>query len=189
MNLGAKLRQARTKGGMSLEDVSVKSGLSLSFISQIENNKANPSIGSLKKITDALGMQFASLFENQPERENTYEGEGKQVFLVRASNRKSMKMPGSDVEYYLLSPDLNRKMEFLLTIANPGVDSGKEFFSHYGEECGVVIKGRVEFSIAGKSYLMEQGDSIYFDSSVPHSWRNLGNVNAELIWVITPPSF
>jgi transcriptional regulator with XRE-family HTH domain len=189
MELGGKLKKARLEQKLSLEEVSAKSGLSIGFISQIENDKANPSIGSLKKIADGLGMQFASFFENLDDKENQKAEKEMEPVLVKSFRRKSMKMPGSDVQYYLLSPDLNRKMEFILMIANSGVDSGEEPFSHEGEECGIVIKGKIEFTVGQKTFVMEEGDSLYLESALPHSWRNIGDTRAELIWVITPPSF
>jgi mannose-6-phosphate isomerase-like protein (cupin superfamily) len=190
MDLGKKLREERRRRMLTVQEISKVSGLSKNYIIQIEKGRANPSIGALKKITDALKTPLATLFED-PSVENHYNNSncGKEVFCVKRGRRKMMKMPSSEVEYFLLSPDLNRKIEFLLTIAKPGVSSGNDFFSHDGEECGVVVKGKVEFTVGGKKFIMEEGDSIYFSSSLPHRWKNVGDVPVELVWAITPPSF
>ncbi len=134
-------------------------------------------------------IPLASLFEDSPQGNDPRWNQKGEVFLVKRDRRKMMRMPGCDFEYFLLSPDLNRKIEFLLTIGGPGQSSGLDFFSHDGEECGIVVKGKVEFTIGGEKYIMEEGDSIYFSSSIPHSWKNVGETPVELIWAITPPSF
>ncbi len=189
MKIGEKLRNERLKERISLQEISDVSGLSKSFLCQIEKGKANPSVASLKKITDALKIPMASLFEDLPQENDLRRNQKKETLLVKRERRKMMKMPGSDVEYFLLSPDLNRKIEFLLTVAGPGMNSGHDFLSHDGEECGIVVKGKVEFTVGEETFLMEEGDSIYFSSSQPHRWRNVGNVPAQLVWAITPPSF
>lgn len=70
-----------------------------------------------------------------------------------------------------------------------GHSSGDEPYSHEGEEFGLVFRGRYEVEIAGEVYLLEEGDSIYFPSRLPHRVRALGDAPAETLWVITPPSF
>jgi quercetin dioxygenase-like cupin family protein len=61
--------------------------------------------------------------------------------------------------------------------------------SHVGGECGILLDGTLEFSLGDERHILEGWDSISFDSSIPHSWRNLGECDLEVIWVITPPHY
>ena len=89
----------------------------------------------------------------------------------------------------LLSPDLNRKIEFILTSAKSGESSGSKPLQHKGEECGVIIKGKLEFYVGLEKYILNEGDSIYFNSELPHKWKVVGEEFTQTIWCITPPSF
>lgn len=91
--------------------------------------------------------------------------------------------------YELLSPDLNRKIEFLYITIKPGDYSSKDLVTHEGEECGIVIKGRLMVKMKDKEYILEEGDSIYFDSTIPHKYINIGDEECISIWAMTPPSF
>jgi len=100
-----------------------------------------------------------------------------------------MVYPGSNVNYEMLTPDLKRNLEMILMKAPVGSNSGIEYFVHDGEECGIVLEGKMEYWINGSTVLLEEGDSVYFRSNLPHRWKNAGDVNLIAIWVITPPSF
>jgi quercetin dioxygenase-like cupin family protein len=71
----------------------------------------------------------------------------------------------------------------------PGASSGEEPYSHSGEEAGVVIRGRLELWVDGRTVTLEAGDSFGFKSVLPHRYRNPGPDEAEVIWAITPPSY
>lgn len=61
-------------------------------------------------------------------------------------------------------------------------------YTHEGEECGVIIQGRLEFTIGNQTCILEEGDSIYFDASIPHRWRNDGKKDVHVVWAVTPPT-
>jgi mannose-6-phosphate isomerase-like protein (cupin superfamily) len=107
--------------------------------------------------------------------------------VVRKNQRKGLILPGNAFEQQLLSPDLNRKIEFLWTRIPPGTKSG--IYEHQGEECGVIIRGTLVFRVGTETFTLNSGDSIYFDSSRPHEFENQSNETVETIWAITPPSF
>ncbi|MEY8304337.1 cupin domain-containing protein [Anaerosalibacter bizertensis] len=89
----------------------------------------------------------------------------------------------------MLTPDLNRKIEFLYITINPGDSSRAGLISHEGEECGIVIKGKLMVKTEYEEYILEEGDSIYLDSTVGHRYINLGEEECISIWAMTPPSF
>ena len=138
-----------------------------------------PSLDTLWKITSALNITLFYLFEQV---------ESKSVAVVRKEKQKKIEIPQSNVLYQLLSPDINRKIEFLMLKLKPGNHPG-ELISHPGEECGVVIQGTIGIRIGGEQYILNQGDSIYFDSSIPHRFYNPGSEEAIGVWAMTPPTF
>jgi quercetin dioxygenase-like cupin family protein len=80
-------------------------------------------------------------------------------------------------------------MEPLLLHLDEGADSGDSAYTHFGQEFVSVIKGSIEISLNKTKYVLKKGDSIYFNSSIPHAFRNISKEKAEVIWVDTPPTF
>lgn len=206
MNLGDKLKDLRLQRKMTLEDLSQKSEVSKSLLSQIERNISVPTVITLERITRAFGIATSELFfelensgqgvsakasrgkkeENSDWRENTQNG--RNVAIVRRNDRKKLVLPRSEAEYELLSPDLQRKIEFITVCFPPGAKI-TNFFNHKGEECGVILEGKLKGIIGDQVVVLEEGDSIYIDSSIPHRWENTEKVKMRAIWAITPPSF
>ena len=88
----------------------------------------------------------------------------------------------------MLCPDMQHKIEFIC-INYPVGGGAEEFYSHEGEECGLILEGTFKGTIGDQEFVLEPGDSIYYASSIPHRWENAGDVEAKAIWAITPPSF
>ena len=182
--IGRKIRELRIHQGKKLKDLSKKVGVTASFLSQVERGIAVPSISSLKKISDALNISIASLFDEKEEK-NAAEDFSP---IVRKSERKILH-PSRGVTYHLLSRNLQGKIEFLLAIYEVGASTGNEPYSHRGEECALVLKGKLEVQIGSFAYILKKDDSISFSCEIPHRVRNVGRVPAVSIWCITPPSF
>jgi transcriptional regulator with XRE-family HTH domain len=176
--IGEKLRGCRKQKGLSLDELSSRTGFSKSFLSQIENGKNSPSIASLKKIADALCVSIGEMFDT---------GHTGKVCFVKKADRRLMH--GKGVEFAFVSSRVaGRKMEVILTSIEPGGQS-EGMYTHEGEEFGTVIEGSLVLELDGTEYLMEEGDTIYFSSTIPHRFWNTGVSTARTIWVITPPSF
>ncbi|MCX8083575.1 MAG: XRE family transcriptional regulator [Calditerrivibrio sp.] len=178
MGYGEKIRDIRKRLGMTLEDVSIKTGFTKSFISQIENGKNSPSIASLKKICFALGISISELFED----------ERNIVFKFEKEDYKVLKNKSMDI-YFLASKYANRKIEPLILELEPHSETGTEFYHHTGEEFGYVLEGTVNVVIGTEEYNLKAGESIYFSSNLPHKIRNKTDKKARAFWVGTPPSF
>lgn len=178
--LGEKIRRVRKARGLTLAQVSEKTGLSIGYLSQVERNKTSPTIDVLKAIGDVLGKSIAYFVQEE---------DVKPRFVVRKSDRKRLQLPGSKLEFELLVPDLNRSLEVLFHRIEVGASSGPKPYSHVGEECGIVLKGRIRIWIGSESFVLEEGDSVAFPSSLPHRWENAGDCEAETIWIITPPTY
>jgi transcriptional regulator with XRE-family HTH domain len=182
--IGLKIRELRMHQGRKLKELSQKVGVTTSFLSQVEREVAVPSIGSLKKISNALGVSITSFFDDQAEKRvrNNFSP------VIKKDDRKILH-PCPGVTYNLLSKNLQGKIEFLLAIYEVGANTGPEPYTHRGEECALVLKGKLEVEIGSFVYALKKDDSISFSCEIPHRVRNVGKIPAVSIWCVTPPSF
>lgn len=201
-NLGERIRDERRIRKLTLEELSQKTGLSKSFLSQIERSLAQPSVSSLKKIAQHFGISVVNLFTNGsslPPLKNLPSLNGgknnpsslvEDVKVVRRVRRKTLSLPGSKVSYDLITPDLNRQIEILFLRLSPGESSGNEPITDPpGEKCCLILKGTLEYRVGEEVHVLKDGDSIYHPSHYPHSWYWIGDDPVEVIVVLSPPSF
>ncbi|CUH95813.1 hypothetical protein P22_1893 [Propionispora sp. 2/2-37] len=179
MNLGEKIRKLRKEQKISIEQLAGMSELSVGMISQIERDITVPTVSSLWKVAKALKVHINYFFDE-------YENDNP---IVRKEERKKIILPHSNVTYELLTPNLKRKMEFLMIKIEPGEVNFGDQICHEGEECGYMLQGRMMVKWGSREFILNEGDSIYLDSSVPHRYINIGETTAVSIWTMTPPSF
>jgi len=189
LEVGRKIRVRRLQAGLTLQRLASAVGVSQSLISQVERGLASPSITTLRRIAAALDVPIAALFlgDEMPSR-----GETDRLvrrLVVRHPERKRLHVPRSKIGYELLTPDLNRKVEFLWIQYEPGSVTHPTPMSHPGEENAVCLEGSVVVTIDGQDFVLNAGDSISFDSGRPHQVENRSDQRAVLISAITPPSF
>ena len=178
--LGRRIRAHREEAGRSLRDVAEDVGVSESFLSQIERGVASPSIATLRGISDSLGTSIGALFEGP-------EGNGS---VVRHAERRRLSHPRREWEEYMLTPPGSRRLQVIMGVIEPGAGSGREPYTHNSdEECVIVLKGRMHVRVANDAYELAKGDSVTFESRLPHSYRNPGPGRSEVLWVMTPPSY
>lgn len=181
IDIGSKLRRLRKQQKISIAELSKEAGVSSGLISQVERNIVNPSVTTLWKISQSLNVSIGYFFDEEPSPILDP--------IVRKNNRKRIVTSDSNATYELLSPDLNRKIEFLYITIQPGDSSKPGFIAHDGEECGIVIKGKLMVKTKDKEYILNEGDSIYLNSTIPHRYINIGKDECISIWAMTPPSF
>jgi transcriptional regulator with XRE-family HTH domain len=173
-------RRTREKRGQSLKQIGQATGLTQSFLSQVENNRTSPSVASLRKIAEALGTSIGTFFA----------GGSPNGRLVRRETRAVLMHPKRRWRDSLLTPTLSGKLQVIFTEIEPGGGSGDEPYSHQSdEECVVLLKGKLDFWVGDEHYRMKTGDSLTFESRIPHKNRNPGPGRAEVLWVMTPPSY
>lgn len=175
--LGRRIREFRTERGLTLAGLAARVGVTRSFLSSVERGLAYPSILVLRGIAAALEVPVFLLFTGR-------ESNG---VVVRRHERRIIRSPTAPFSYELLSPDLQHKMEMIIMRLQPGADSAP--MAHDGEECALVLRGRVMLTIGGAEYELGEGDSIYYNSGLPHKTRVVGDQEAEIVSAITPPSF
>lgn len=181
--IGGKLRLLRRSRQITLQDLAAKSGLSIGYLSQVERDLSSPSVKALRDIATVLGVNISWFFE-APEPAET----GERQFIVREGNRRHLRFR-SGITDSLLTPSLNGQIELLLSRFEAGASSGEEPYTHQGEEAGMVIHGQLELWIGTEHFLLAEGDSFNFQSTLPHRYRNPGDTEAVVIWSITPPSY
>ena len=191
MSVGTSVRRLRLERGLLGKQLAVAAGVSPSLISQIENEATTPSLDVLRAIAAALQVRVGDFFAPDVSENNNYTAmpSAKLTRVVRANARKKLILPTSRWVYELLTPDLQRRLELLWIEIGPGLPPPAEPSVHDGEESNVVIKGRVHIRVENEDYVLEEGDSITFESSKPHWTSNLDDEPAVLISAITPPSF
>lgn len=180
--IGPEIKSLRKARGLSLQGLSALCGKSIGFLSQLERGKSKPTVGALHDVAAALGVQVSWFFPHGDSAEPSDGG-----VVVRRERRRQLTFD-SGIADYLLSPNLSGQLELLWSVMAPGSDSG-DAYQHRGEEGGVVIKGTLELWVGDQHFLLEEGDSFTFESHTPHRYRNPGNAPAEIVWVVTPPSY
>lgn len=179
-DIAVNLRQIRTDRGMSLKDVADKTGLTVSFLSQLEKGKTMPSISTLKSIAVSINTTISALVGESPVLPDP---------VIRKDERKSIKYAEGITMYLLSSSGSNNQMETLLFELSPNASSGTKAYRHFGQEFVMVLSGILEITLNSRRHVLKKGDSIYFNSSSPHSFKNISKGRTEAVWVDTPPTF
>jgi transcriptional regulator with XRE-family HTH domain len=180
LDIGSRLRRLREIHGLSQRELAKRAGVSNATISLIEQNRASPSVGSLKKVLDGIPVSLADFFaEENAEREKVFFTAAELVEIVDGA-----------VSYRQVGRDLTgRALQILHERYAPGADTGKTPLRHEGEEGGIVIRGRIEVTVGDQRRVLGPGDAYYFSSRHPHRFRNVGDTEAEMVSACTPPSF
>lgn len=174
---GQRFRRLRMRRGLSLAQVARATGVSVGFLSALERGQMRSSVATLRRIARFYRTNILSLFETA----------GENPRLVRPAQRKILETT-PDVRMELLAWGRTAMEPHLFRI-KPGGGSG-ESYAHDGEEFLHVLRGEFEIWLDGEDhYHLKRGDSLYFESSTPHRWRNPGRIETWLLWVNTPPTF
>jgi len=191
-SLGSRIRAERKAQKRTLREIAAASGISTSFLSQVERDQAKPSVGTLHTIAEALGLTMADLFQAYAEGAQTRTSRSL-ARVIRADERKGLVYPNSGIRNELLSPDLGHAIQMMWVTIPPGEGTGARPLVHDGEECAVIVEGMVEIWVGEganqERHVLGPGDSIYQSSTIPHRSRNIGDTNAVIVVAITPPSF
>lgn len=199
--MGEHLRVARQARGLSLRELAGRLGVSPSLISQIETGRANPSVSTLYAIADELDVSLDELLFNDrrgpdPAAEPTGQGTARPGAtpvgtmiatdpVQRAATRQKIRL-ASGVQWDRLTTTSEPGIEFLHVTYEVGGASSPEsaYQRHAGHEWGYVLSGRLQVRIGFQEYILEPGDAISIDSTIPHRLATIGDEPVEAIWFV-----
>jgi transcriptional regulator with XRE-family HTH domain len=177
VNVGHGLRRLRSKRNLSIRALAEKSGLAVNTLSLIENGKTSPSCSTLQQIATALGVPITSFFETELPQ-NT-------VVHVRACQRSHAAFTHGTLED--LGAGLrNRIVEPFIVTLEPNAGSGATSIVHTGHEFVYCLRGRIIYTVEERPYLLEPGDSLLFESHLPHRWQNIDSGSSQALLVLCP---
>jgi len=181
MQIGTKIRELRKQRNLTLDELSEKSGVALATLSRIENNKMKGTLASHQNICKALNISIAEMYQTLENQNKTVESVPlrKRAEHVSGSKKSSFEL--------LVAKAVGKKiLPLLLTIEADG-QTQEENNSPGVEKFVYILSGSVNASVGDNSYELRPGDSLYFDASLPHIFRNKNAKKAEAICVIAPP--
>jgi DNA-binding transcriptional MerR regulator/quercetin dioxygenase-like cupin family protein len=174
--IGAHLRKLRARRKLSLAQVAQAVGISVGFLSALERSQMSGSVGTLRKLARFYKTNILDFFD----------ANGSSSRQVRAADRKILEA-GEGVRLELLAWG-NAVMEPHLFRIAPEAGSGDPY-THDGEEFIYVLRGDLSITVGNEHYRLKSGDSFYFESAIPHRWKNPGRKETLVLWVNTPPTF
>ena len=172
--VGSMIRALRDERRLSLRTLATKAGFSPSFLSQVENGQASPSIASLERIAAALGVTLGQFFLPSA-AEPTVVRAAERADFVSSWSHAQVEMLGVVQPWSLLEP-------MMLTL-DPGGRSGSRPVTHGGEEFAIVFEGEVNLTLGDALHHLAQGDAATFQAESPHQWENIGSEPARIVIV------
>lgn len=181
MQLGEIIKRLRKTRSMTLLELSEKSGVALATLSRIENGKMTGTLDSHMNICKAFEMTLPELYRDLPSSKKTID-----VQKSKAKHNVYIHDKRSSSEILASNVQNKKMMPVLIKIAKGGQTPGEE--SRPGVEKFIyILDGKVEANIGNDKYSLTKGDTLYFESSIPHHFRNVGHSEAELLSVTSPP--
>ena len=174
--IGEHIRRLRSDRRISVRAFAAQTGFSPSFISQLENGQVSPSLGSLHKIAEALGVTLGEFFAATET--------GEETLIVRPDIRRRMDSTWTDAHVEALGPmSPNLNLEPVLAIFGPGGKSGKHPHAHSREEFAFIVKGQVMLTLADEQNTVGPGDAVTLPPHAPRLWENRTSAVAEILMV------
>jgi DNA-binding transcriptional MerR regulator/quercetin dioxygenase-like cupin family protein len=175
--LGPLLRKMRQRRGMALAEAAGQAGISAGFLSSLERAQANASVATLQRLATTYGTTVMELFQTP-----AHHGR-----LVKPNERRVLEVhPGVRME--LLSSGAPMLQSMLFRVAPLAGSEGS--YSHQGEEFIYMVSGTLEVWLDElQCFVLQAGDSFWFESTHGHRWFNPGETEAALLWINTPPTF
>jgi len=179
--------------GLSLRELARRLEVSPSLVSQIETGKIQPSVRTLYAMVSELGVSLDDVFaagdpgRSRPdEPAETARADGARSGPVQRAGARTVIDLEAGVRWERLTTENERDVEFLLTVYPAGSESAPAdaLVRHTGREFGIVLQGRLSVTVGFEEYDLGPGDSVSFDSTVPHRLHNEGDETVEAVWVV-----
>ncbi len=178
MNLGKRIQDLRRRRELTTGELAARVQVTSGFISQLEHSKTDPSLQTLQRVAAALQVSLSYLLFDDDLKPQVIRKDARHV--VHTSNDG----PWASI----LSPLPSRHLELVLLELPPGGVSWTKGQFNDGHECHLVVQGKVRASYGGERYLLDKGDSIFWDGAAPHGMENIGDEVAQIVMASTPPA-
>jgi transcriptional regulator with XRE-family HTH domain len=178
-SLGEKLRQLRSERNISQRDLARMAGLSPNSISLIERDETSPSVATLQSLATALNIRMSYFFEEETPAS---------VLHIKSGMRPKVETQGVVIEGMGKNLPFQELEPFVMTLAPHVECCGERQVVHTGHEFIYCMQGGIEYLVDGKTYLIETGDILIFEATLPHLWRNPFDVEARFILVLQTPN-
>lgn len=177
-----RLRAARKAHGLSLVELGRRIGCSVGYLSQIERGISSPSLRIMVALADVYGVELSALFSGGVRR-----AAGDPRIVVRRGERSRLDLSSTGITKEALTDrDGDGVLNLYEMVIAPGGRSGEEVMCHAGEECGVLLEGRMILEVAGEVFELEGGDAFRFASTLPHRyWNPTTDTDVRILWTTT----
>jgi transcriptional regulator with XRE-family HTH domain len=173
--IGSRIRAARLQRQMTIDEVATAAGLTRGFLSRVERDLASPSVSTLVLLCDVLSLEVGSLFQ------------APDVRLIRRDERLRLNLGGVDSDDRLISPRRESRLQVIRSTIRPGGHGGDERYALTADvEVVHVLAGSLDLEFSSDTVRLGEGDTLTFDGREPHTWRVVGDVEAEVLWVLSP---
>ena len=177
---GKRIKEYREKKEWSLRKLAGLAAISPSMLSQIESGKVDPSLSTLRKIAICLDIPLFFL---------VMDNSGPTHKKIVVENARTVIFPEDGLEYQVIHSDQSKKMGIHVGVLNSGGSTSRELLPHDGEECLIVLEGKMEVVFRHETIGLNSGESLYFDSSIPHKLQNTRDTVCRFYLIISPPKF
>ena len=176
--MGARIREFRLARKLSLRELASRARTSPGFLSQLERGQVNASVGTLRRLSEELGITLPDLFTDHL---------ANGVRILRKSERPEIHVSDLSAKY-LLSQKPLRNIEVYTAEFAPGGSAGDAYVHGDAQEMVIVVSGSLVLELNGKRHHLDAGDSAEYRSSVPHTVHNVSDAPGEVIWIVSPPT-
>jgi transcriptional regulator with XRE-family HTH domain len=174
--IGEHVRRLRQARELSVRAFAEQTGFSASFISQLENGQVAPSLGSLHRIAEALGVSLGGFFAAAETDD--------EALIVHPSQRRRLDSTWTDAHIEALGPmRQGHKLEAMIAVFGPGGRSGNRPHAQAREEFAFVLRGRMTLTLADEENTMNPGDAVTLPARAPRLWENRTREVAEILMV------
>lgn len=177
VDVGGNLRRLREERNLTIRALADQSGLAVNTLSLIENAKSSPSVSTLQQLAIALQVPMAAFFVVEAPKDN--------IAYIKAGKRPQAAFEQGTLADLGAGTTIRAVEPFVVTL-EPNASSGNEDIVHTGFEFIYCLEGQIGYTIRGRTYLLEPGDSLLFEAHLPHRWQNLGPGTSRSILVLYP---
>jgi len=176
VDVGTRLKELREQRNISMRSLATKSGLSANALSMIERGKTSPSVSTLYKLADALGISITAFFGSESDKA--------QVIFIKSDERTRIPFARGVFEGLGGEKFVGRVEPFMLTLES-GASSGLHTMTHTGHEFVFCLRGELEYAVEKNIYRMSPGDSLLFAAQLRHKWKNPGKTVTNALVVLS----